>query len=138
MKRFLAVTLAASAIALGLAACDSGYYGHDYYGHGYGDPCQQFTSCGTCTPVMGCGWCTTANGSACLSDPDECAGAQQFSWTWEPSGCTYAPDASVTPIDGGGPVPDAGVPDTSRPPTDAASLADTARPEPDASDAAPE
>jgi len=57
MKRFLAVTLAASTLGLGAfsGACDTyddrgdGYYG----GRGYRDPCMQYTTCGSCTPVVG-------------------------------------------------------------------------------------
>jgi hypothetical protein len=129
MKRFLAITLAASAIALGLAACDSN--DDDYWAYERrGDPCLEFATCGSCTPVMGCGWCSTSTRGACVSDPGECAGAESFSWTWDPSGCSAGADASVAPgadasapdsavpgepTDSAAPVPDAGVPDRRAP-----------------------
>jgi hypothetical protein len=54
------------------------------YGPGY---CRQFTSCGTCTPVLGCGWCQVGTKGACVDQPNACAGASNFYWTWELSGC---------------------------------------------------
>jgi hypothetical protein len=98
--------------------------------------------------VYGCGWCSTSSGSACLSDPDECAGAAQFSWTWEPTGCTVGADAGVTVKDGEAPdasAPDASVPDVT-PPRGDVSVPDSSPPAEDvsvpdatpASDATPE
>jgi hypothetical protein len=69
--------------------------------------CLQYTSCATCTPVVGCGWCYLADGTGkCADDPDDCPGTA-FSWTWEPSGCHVAAEAGVNAIEGGPPVRDA-------------------------------
>jgi hypothetical protein len=113
VKRLLAITLAASALALGLGACDwENGHGRSYrggrYARGYVDPCRRFNSCSSCTPVLGCGWCSTRRRGACVSAPDECAGADQFSWTWEAAYCPTsavrdageANDASVDSADG--------------------------------------
>jgi hypothetical protein len=84
---------------LALVACDSGGYYDNGAGSGYYDYCQQFATCGACTPVLGCGWCTYGNAQGvCLSDPDFCT-TQQFSWTWEPKGCSAGGDAGTTTED---------------------------------------
>ncbi len=74
--------------SVSVAACDDGRWG--YYGYGYGPNrpyiCSQYSSCGSCTPTRGCGWCSFKGGGVCASDPDEC-GVNQFTWTWDPSGC---------------------------------------------------
>jgi hypothetical protein len=104
-KSILALMLSASAVVLLASACsdDSSDYEYDRgWRGGYGDGCHQYTSCGTCTPVLGCGWCTTGVGlGMCAADPNECDGAQSFSWTWDPSGCFPPPvDAGVVaPVD---------------------------------------
>jgi hypothetical protein len=110
MKRLLGLCLGASTIALSLAACDaadSGMYGDPRYS----DPCLQYASCGTCTPVPGCGWCFTATSGACVSHPDECAGATSFGWTWEQSGCHVPADAGTRDGVDGGSIRDAAVAD---------------------------
>lgn len=97
-RRIYASALVGLLGTLTASACDS----NSDYGNGYGgDPayyCRQYTSCGTCTPVLGCGWCQTAGGKGmCADDPNDCAGATAFSWTWEPSGCSVTiADASVS------------------------------------------
>ncbi|HEX3343175.1 MAG TPA: hypothetical protein VHS09_01330 [Polyangiaceae bacterium] len=100
MHRFLAATLLASSVGISLGACgdDSSDVGYAYGagGGGYTSDCTAYTSCGTCTPVLGCGWCFTAAGGACASDPDSCGDASEFTWTWDPTGCPGA-DASVAP-----------------------------------------
>lgn len=104
-KSILALMLSASAVALLASACGDDSSGYEYdrgWQGGYGDGCHQYTSCGTCTPVLGCGWCTTGVGQGmCAADPNECAGAQSFSWAWDPSGCFAPPvDAGVVaPVD---------------------------------------
>jgi hypothetical protein len=108
MQRTYAAILLASAIALPLGACgdDSSGGGGSYAG---GDPyeCQQFSTCGTCTPEPGCGWCFHGTSGVCTSDPDLCAQVtSEFTWTWDPSGCPDA-DASVVSLP---PAPDAGAP----------------------------
>lgn len=92
MNRFIAGTLLASAVALAVAACgdDSGANAYPSAG---GD-CSAYSTCGTCTPVTGCGWCFNAHGGVCTSDPDQCANASEFTWTWDPGGCPDV-DASV-------------------------------------------
>src|SRR4051812_25643239 len=95
MRRLIGIFLAASTVAISLAACndDSGLYG--YPSQPYGDSCRLYTSCDTCTPVAGCGWCFVGNKGACVAHPDECAGVSAFSWTWDPSGCHLPADASA-------------------------------------------
>jgi hypothetical protein len=115
MRRLLGLFLAASTIAIGLAACDddSGLYGYpSRYG---GDYCRVYTSCDTCTPVAGCGWCFIGNKGACVAHPDECAGVSAFSWTWDPTGCHVGADASTGPVSS----TDARAPEASAPADDA-------------------
>jgi hypothetical protein len=103
MNRWLGASILASVVAISLAACSdsSGYSYAPAYGGGGGSTfCSQYTSCGTCTPVEGCGWCFTRTSGMCASSPDQC-GTNEFTWTWNPSGCPGA-DASVAPADGGG------------------------------------
>jgi len=67
------------------AACfDDGGYSGPTYTPVY---CGQFTSCATCTPVLGCGWCQAGTKGACVDQPNACAGVASFSWTWELDGC---------------------------------------------------
>jgi len=90
----LGAALLAAMIALGVGACDAR---SDYYdGYGSSSSCAAYTSCQTCTPVLGCGWCMNGNGTGtCAPGPDYCTG-QQFSWTWEPTGCHVPADASTS------------------------------------------
>jgi hypothetical protein len=103
MKRTLIALLSTSSVALLLGACDTGgSWGYGGYSGGGGETsCSAYTSCDTCTPVSGCGWCTAPSGSGvCSPDPDDCP-TEQFSWTWNPSGCRVVADASVGVSDGG-------------------------------------
>jgi hypothetical protein len=59
-------------------------------------PCEQFTSCGTCTPVLGCGWCQSGDKGICTSNPDSCAGVASFSWTWELAFCPAELDGGAS------------------------------------------
>jgi hypothetical protein len=105
MKRGLKGFVLAGAIALGAGACDDNVDDTSYYSTTSNADCTRYTTCGTCTPVVGCGWCTSADGTgACASDPDYCTG-KAFSWTWEPTGCRVAADASA--VGDAGPTPDA-------------------------------
>jgi hypothetical protein len=107
MHRTYAAILLATAIALPLGACGDDSSGGYYYG--VADPygCQQFTTCGSCTPVLGCGWCFHGTSGVCTSDPDQCAQVvSEFTWTWDPSGCPDV-DASVGSVDAS-PAPDTG------------------------------
>jgi len=102
MTRFLATALLTSVIAVTLGACgdnDDGAYSHGG-GGGYATTCSAYTTCGSCTPVSGCGWCFSGATGACAPDPDSCASASEFTWTWDPSGCPDV-DASVVPLDAG-------------------------------------
>jgi hypothetical protein len=143
MNRTYAAMILATGIALPLGACgdDSGggYSSYGYAGGAVG--CGQYTTCGTCTPVVGCGWCFNKTGGACTTNPDECAQVtSEFTWTWDPSGC---PDAavSIAPADAGGQAKDAGAPhveagaaqnDTGAPQQDAAPApSDSGAPPPD-------
>jgi len=89
-----------AAAATSLGACESDHWGYHYAP--YRDPCGQFTSCDTCTPVLGCGWCSMGSKGACVDQPNACAGAANFYWTWELDGCPAAgagdggPDAGAT------------------------------------------
>jgi len=55
--------------------------------------CGQFTSCATCTPVLGCGWCSMGSKGACVDQPNACAAVANFYWTWELDGCPGAGSA---------------------------------------------
>jgi hypothetical protein len=119
--------LASLVAALCLASCwDStdNAYGPPP-GSGDGRPhCERFTSCATCTPVLGCGWCQSGDKGLCTSEPNRCADVQSFSWTWELAYCPAeadagtgagwttvppngAPDAAATTPDAGAATPDA-------------------------------
>jgi hypothetical protein len=92
---------AAFACALVIGACNGGddSTATSFGGYaGYGGGCQMFTSCTACTPVPGCGWCFDSDGNGmCAPSPDECA-TPAFSWTWNPSGCRVAADASIVQV----------------------------------------
>jgi hypothetical protein len=100
MNRYFAGTLGAAAIALAVGACgDDSRASDDGAWGGTSTVCHQYSSCESCTPVVGCGWCYTGGGSGmCASDPDECSKSTTFTWTWEKTGCHVAPDASVVPV----------------------------------------
>jgi hypothetical protein len=95
--RLLGTAVLASSLAIAFAACgdDSSGTGGDYSS---GDTCNQFTTCGACTPVSGCGWCFNATGGLCAATPDECTNVTEFTWTWDSTGCPDL-DASVMPQD---------------------------------------
>jgi|SRR5450432_3771520 Plexin repeat len=57
--------------------------------------CERFTSCDTCTPVLGCGWCQAGDKGICAADPDQCAQVASFSWTWERAFCPAEADAGA-------------------------------------------
>jgi hypothetical protein len=71
-------------------------------GYGYQPPgprgprrCEQFTTCGTCTPVLGCGWCWTGDKGLCTDQPNACAGATSFDWTWDLAECPATGDGGA-------------------------------------------
>ena len=97
MKR----ALFALVFALLSGACidDGGGGGRPSYGP---VPCGQFTSCETCTPILGCGWCSMGTKGACVDQPNACAGASDFYWTWELAGCPASGGVGDAGGDGGG------------------------------------
>lgn len=52
------------------------------------DPCNRYTTCGTCTPISGCGWCGAMNRcvSGTMSGPR--TGSCSSGWAWLPMECT--------------------------------------------------
>lgn len=80
-------------VALSLAGCssdDEAYYARRHPDDHDVPPCAMQTSCGTCTPVLGCGWCQYDDGTgACTTSPSRCKG-DTFRWAWEPSTCSIA------------------------------------------------
>jgi len=97
MNRFLTGFTMHASLAAVVIACTGD---EQIYGNPNIDPCSAYTTCGICTPVLGCGWCAApGDHGACSSDPDTCA---PESWTWNPSGCAgpaepgLAPDAGAT------------------------------------------
>jgi hypothetical protein len=99
MKRAIAALSMLTLMGSVVVACT----GDDSYasgGGGYVD-CSAYTSCGTCTPVLGCGWCSFPDGTgACTGGPGQCGG-EEFTWSWEPSGCGLANGDAAT-VDAGG------------------------------------
>jgi hypothetical protein len=97
MVRLIVGACLAVAIGVLVGACsgdDSS--GGSGYAPAAGGMCQAYTTCGDCTPAIGCGWCYTGQGS-CQSDPSFCAGGSG-DWTWDPTGChDVVADASVNP-----------------------------------------
>jgi len=92
MKRALIGIALASGLAVVLGACSD----HDRHGDEGGgastmmDPSSAYSSCDTCTPVVGCGWCFSTGGElGCASGPESC-GATGDTWDWDPTGCTLA------------------------------------------------
>ena len=90
--------------ASSVAACED-RWGYSGYGYGHYRPyiCNQYSSCGSCTPVAGCGWCSFPGGGACLASPSECS-VTEFTWTWERSGCEAEGDAGPAEKDAAPPV----------------------------------
>jgi hypothetical protein len=112
--------------ACGDSASSSG--GVSYAGPTYGDSCAAYTTCGSCTPVVGCGWCFNNAGGQCASSPDECAYSNsEFTWTWESAGCPTV-DASVGPPVGQQ-AQDAGAPEASAPTPEASAPEAAVEPE---------
>jgi len=95
MTRSRLTLLFALPLALLAGSCivDTSNQGGGYASDPYG--CQRYTSCGSCTPVLGCGWCDFGGSGICVAAPDQCALATTFSWTWESSGCPATPDGGA-------------------------------------------
>ncbi len=77
--------------------CDQPYGdgGYDPRGQGQRSFCAQFTTCGSCTPILGCGWCQAGSKGLCAEDPNACEGAESFSWSWESATCPGAVDGGA-------------------------------------------
>jgi hypothetical protein len=106
MNRSFAAIALASAVGLALGACGGDDNGAAY-DYGQAAVCSRYTTCGECTPVLGCGWCFNARSGICTTDPNVCAAqVSEFTWTWDPPGCPDL-DASVSPLDAGSPHEDA-------------------------------
>jgi hypothetical protein len=87
--------------AVGANGCEEEHHGHPVP-YPYSD-CRKLTSCEPCTLALGCGWCVDTSGRGqCADQPNACPG-QQFSWTWEVSGCGTGTDAGrdAAPSDAG-------------------------------------
>lgn len=94
----LAVGTLVGAILSSVGGCgpaDDSSYSYSGYAGNYGVPdCSQYTSCATCTPLVGCGWCAYPDGTGtCASGPDNCT----TEWIWEPNFCSPASDAGGAP-----------------------------------------
>src|SRR5579883_2723767 len=108
MKRAFTGMIAAAAVVVAVGACgDDSASSWSGAGPAYNVDCGQYSSCGTCTPVVGCGWCFAASGTGfCASTPAACPGAPAR-WTWDPPGCHVAADAGVASPDASSASPDA-------------------------------
>jgi hypothetical protein len=96
--------------------------------------CSQYTSCSTCTPVLGCGWCYDSDGRGlCTSGPDQCP-TTRFTWTWNPDGCQLPADAGVAAVSEAGDARSAEAGGNG----DAATAQDQSSPEADAPPPAPD
>jgi hypothetical protein len=88
MKHLGLIFTTALVVGLGAGSCtDSTYYGPPNGGY---LTCDQLTTCGSCTEIIGCGWCTIGNSGVCVSEPNACWRAPMFTWSWEPSACPGA------------------------------------------------
>jgi hypothetical protein len=96
--RALGGLLFAGVAAASIGACDDSFwngYSSDTWDPNY-DPCARYTTCGACTPVIGCGWCATNDHfGTCRSSPSTCPWSD-FNWSWQPNGCSRlnAPNGS--------------------------------------------
>jgi hypothetical protein len=95
MARWLFIAI--PAVVLCACSSDDERYEHSHRPR-YAVDCSEFTSCGTCTPVLGCGWCQFEDGSGrCASGPSRCG--ETFRWNWEPEACPVAPKSDAGPVD---------------------------------------
>jgi Plexin repeat len=94
----LGLALLAGTFGAGCIENDGRRYGGYYY-----PTCQKFVTCDGCTRALGCGWCMSGTKGLCVSEPNQCATAESFSFNWEPTGC---PGGGATDggIDYGAPV----------------------------------
>jgi hypothetical protein len=100
-------------LCLAFLVAEVGCFSPDDGGGGYGaaprsrhdERCSRLTTCGTCTPVLGCGWCWSGDKGLCADQPNDCAAEMSFDWTWEASGCPAEGDGGASDA---GTTPDAG------------------------------
>lgn len=137
MKSAVVVTLAALAGVVVLAsACDDRGPRPRHHRPPATSACALQTSCGACTPVLGCGFCFVpgsdagVGGGVCVSDPADCP-RQSIGFAWEPSFCSaldagagrVTADASLVVADAGdalAPLEDAAPPSSDDASVDAA------------------
>jgi len=93
MKAQILAVLLGAFCSLSCFSPDDGYAPGQYEQRR--SPCEQLTSCATCTPVLGCGWCQAGDKGLCAEDPNACARAASFSWTWELATCPAELDAGA-------------------------------------------
>src|SRR5688572_907995 len=106
-------SMAIGMLAIALVGCESDY------DEGYGREapprisCSSFSSCDTCTPVLGCGWCSYGPSMGrCASGPTKCGDEQPFRWNWEPRDCPVGgPPPDAAPLDSGNVANDVGTVD---------------------------
>lgn len=91
-------------LLFGLGACssDEEHHGGRRSRQQPAPTCAAQTSCGSCTPILGCGWCQYEDGTgSCATGPDACRDLS-FRWNWETVDCpaaTTPSDAGFTPAD---------------------------------------
>src|SRR4051794_20402163 len=100
LRQFAVLASATLGVAVALAACDDQGGHRRVHGRQPQAACGVQSTCGTCTPVLGCGWCFRPGGGHCVDDPSDCA-YDSTGFTWDPPGCG---------TDGGAEV-DSGVPE---------------------------
>jgi len=108
MARVSQYLLLVSGLVFGLVACSSDEHHHGMRSGQRPTQCELQTTCGTCTPIMGCGWCQYEDGTgSCATGPSACR-ELSFRWNWEPTDCPVpSTDAGLTPADAA-PVVDSG------------------------------
>ncbi|HVU51400.1 MAG TPA: hypothetical protein VHL80_11970 [Polyangia bacterium] len=117
MKHHLLASIVAAVCLVSCTDTSGGDYGPPPGAGGERPHCERFTSCATCTPVLGCGWCQSGDKGLCTSAPNRCADAVSFSWTWELAYCPAAPDGGTSTWTA---VPPNGTADGASSPSDAA------------------
>jgi hypothetical protein len=98
MKRAVSLAVVLGLVVAASSACDDP--NDDRYAHASSSHanCRAQTSCGACTPVLGCGWCFIGTSTGvCVDGPYVCP-SDATGWTWDPPGCddveAGAPDAA--------------------------------------------
>ncbi|MGZ5970331.1 MAG: hypothetical protein ACXWP4_21825 [Polyangiales bacterium] len=89
MLRSFAVAVLAIPLFVACSSDDEHKHHHGYGGVDHVEPeCGALTTCGACTPVLGCGWCQYEDGRGrCTTGPESCGSTQPFRWNWDPETC---------------------------------------------------